>query len=91
MASNWAGYADDAPTPYPAVLLAPRATICALEFVVAAKVSRAMMIKRLSMCSSPAFLNDYQLGRLENRARRISKPRKTVGHAAGTLDSTRTK
>ena len=53
ISSNWAGYADDAPTPYPAVLLAPRATIWALEFVMAVKVSREMIIKLLNMCSSP--------------------------------------
>jgi hypothetical protein len=53
ISSSWAGYADDAPTPYPAVLLAPRATIWALEFAMAVKVSREMIIKLLNMCSSP--------------------------------------
>src|SRR5712664_2788337 len=51
--SSWAGYADDAPTPYPAVLLAPRATTWALPVEMPVKVSRKMIIKHLNMRRSP--------------------------------------
>ena len=64
ISSNWAGYADDAPTPYPAVLLAPRATICALALVIAPKpTSSKMMIEHLNMCGIPrlAYRHDSQL------------------------------
>jgi hypothetical protein len=49
MASSWAGNDADAPTPYPAVLLAPSATIWAWDVVVAAQHSRQMRIKCLNM------------------------------------------
>src|SRR5258706_11669825 len=51
--SSWAGYADDAPTPYPAVLLAPTATIWALPVEMAAKASRKIIIKHLNIRRSP--------------------------------------
>jgi hypothetical protein len=50
---SWAGNADDAPTPYPAVLLAPSATIWALALEMAAKPSSATMIERMNMGASP--------------------------------------
>ena len=64
IASSCAGYAADAPTPYPAVLLAPRATICALALVIAPKpTSSKMMIEHLNMCGIPrlAYRHDSQL------------------------------
>ena len=62
IASSCAGYAADAPTPYPAVLLAPRATICALALVIAPKPS-SKMIEHLNMRSIPrlAYRHGSQL------------------------------
>src|SRR5437762_2712741 len=57
IASSCAGYAAEAPTPYPAVLLAPRATICALALVIMPKPNRKIMIKHRDICSLLRRLN----------------------------------
>src|SRR5260370_42496835 len=50
IASSCAGYAAEAPTPYPAVLLAPRAPICALALVMMPKPNRKITIKHRDIC-----------------------------------------
>src|ERR1700738_4735393 len=66
--SSWAGYADDAPTPYPAMLLAPRATIWALPVEMPVKVSRKMIIKHLNIRRLQLDQRDHNM-----RAERVVK------------------